>query len=125
MSTERIDVLAVPVAQNYVQFCKANGFPTSHDVESHIHAGLRSAPTSKSYSRRFDRTLRALQAARDKGMAAYRDAVASGAVIDPDALQGMSRLEAIAAGHPDNESTQAAQRLIEKRRAALARVGGA
>ncbi|WP_229979269.1 hypothetical protein [Stenotrophomonas lactitubi] len=122
-----VDVLAVmaPVVQNYVQFCCANGFPTTHDVESHIYAGLRSAPTSKSYKLRFDRALRELQARRDEGLAAYRDALAAGTVVDPEAQHGIARLEAVAAGHPDNASTQAARRLIEKRAAAaLARVKG-
>ncbi len=125
MNLEQIDTRTTagdgPVAQNYVQFCVANGYPTHHDVESHIHAGLRSAPTSKSYQRRFDRALRDLQIRRDQGVIAYRAAVASGSVVDIDPPSGsLDRLQRAAEGHPDNESTKAAIRLLAKRRADLA-----
>ena len=75
-------------------------------VQGHIHAGLRSAPQTKPYRRWFARRLAELQAERDEALAAL--------VPEP------RDLEKAAAGHPDNESTQAAQRLLAKRRQACA-----
>jgi len=98
---------------NLTQFAVSRGLPTSADVESHIHAGLRSAPTTKTYQRWFDAKLAALQAGRDEATRLFREAIASGEIIDADVQVS---LEQKAAGHPDNASTQAAQRLLAKRR---------
>ena len=97
---------------NLTQYCREHGYPTSHDVQSHIHAGLRSRPTTKTYQRRFDAELKRLQAGRDEGLLRFRKAVAAGEIIDADATLDLDR---VAQGHPDNASTQAAKRLIEKR----------
>ncbi|MGB6103636.1 MAG: hypothetical protein WBF88_07280 [Pusillimonas sp.] len=99
---------------NFVQFAKEHGLPTSHDVESHIHAGLRSKPTTKTYQRWFDKELARLQTGRDEAMRLFREAVASGEIADSDAVRNTERA---AQGHPDNRSTQAARRLLEKRAA--------
>lgn len=98
---------------NLTQFAVSVGLPTSHDVDSHIHAGLRSKPTTKTYQRRFDAELRRLQTGRDEAVHRFRAAVASGEIIDTDAHVNLQRK---ATGHPDNPSTQAARRLLEKRR---------
>ena len=99
---------------NLTQFAISIGLPTSHDVQSHIHAGLRSKPTTKTYQRRFNERLRQLQAGRDEAVRRFREAVASGEIIDADAEVGLERK---ASGHTDNASTQAAIRLLKKRRA--------
>ncbi|TEA78680.1 hypothetical protein [Allopusillimonas ginsengisoli] len=100
---------------NLTQFAAMLGLPTSHDVESHIHAGLRSAPTTKTYKRWFDSELRRLQAGRDEAVRRFRAAVTAGEIVDADADVDLER---VAQGHPDNISTQAAKRLLEKRRVA-------
>lgn len=102
--------------QNYVQFCAEHGLTTEYDVLSHIHAGLRSAPTTKTYSRWNDAELARLQREASASLAAYEAAVARGDVIRPP----KPTIEEKAAGHPDLESTKAAKRLLEKRLAAAA-----
>lgn len=99
---------------NLTQFATSQGLPTSHDVESHIHAGLRSKPTTRTYQRWFDAELARLQAGRDKAVRIFREMVAQGLIIDADADVDLERKTQ---GHPDNPSVQAARRLLEKRRA--------
>lgn len=99
---------------NLTQYAVSVGLPTTADVESHIHAGLRSRPTTKTYQRWFDARMRQLQAGRDEAVRRFRAAVASGEIIDSDAARDLER---VAQGHPDNRSTQAARRLLAKRRA--------
>lgn len=106
---------------NIVQFAVSVGLPTTHDVESHIHAGLRSKPTTKTYQRRFDAELRRLQSGRDEAVRRFRAAVAAGEIVDADAAVDLERK---ARGHPDNLSTQAAIRLLEKRRLRAQEQGG-
>lgn len=100
-----------PKVQNLVQFAVERGMVTDHDVLSHIHAGLRSMPTTKTYARRNSQELRRLQVARDATVAAYQAAVESGDIIPPP----KPTLEDRASGHPDLASTQAAIRLLGKR----------
>ena len=76
------------------------------EVQGHIHAGLRSAPTTKSYRRWYDKRLRELQDARDE---AKRDWDAVKPVVSRK-----ERLIASANGHPDLSSTKAAIRLCKK-----------
>jgi hypothetical protein len=97
--------------QNIVQFASERGLVTEYDVLSHIHAGLRSMPTTKAYARRNGQELQRLQRARDATAEAYKQAVAAGDVIPPP----KPTLQERAAGHPDLPSTQAAIRLLEKR----------
>lgn len=100
--------------QTLEQFAKERGLVTTADVQSHIHAGLRSAPDSKAHKRRYEKELQRLQNERDATTKAYQDAVARGEVRD---LTPAERLAKAAEGHPDNPSTQAAQRVLEKRKA--------
>lgn len=102
--------------QNFVQFATERGLTTDADVLSHIHAGLRSMPTTKTYKRWNESTLARLSAERDAAHIAYRKAIADGEVIEPAA----ATLEEVAAGHPDRQATQAALRLLAKRAARLA-----
>jgi hypothetical protein len=98
---------------NLVQFAQATGGTTTADVDGHIHAGLRSAPQTKTYKRFYDRTLVELQAKRDATTKAYELAVAEGRVRRPEPRT----LEEKAAGDPGMPSTQAAMRLLAKRKA--------
>lgn len=98
--------------QNIVQFCKMHGFSTDYDVLGHIHAGLRSAPQTKTYQRWNEKTLAGLKASRDAGIKAYRLAVERGDVVPPP-KQTWEEL----AAYPETERGQAAARLIEKRAA--------
>lgn len=77
------------------------------EVQGHIHAGLRSAPTSKRYQRWYYSHLTKLQDERDIAKAEW-DAV------KPPPPSRRERLIDIANGHPDNPSTQAARRLCRK-----------
>lgn len=103
-----------PPVMSLEAFARLHGLTTTADVQGHIHAGLRSKPTTKTYQRWYDRRLAELSAARDATEAAYRAAVAAGAVREPTVLE---RLHATAAGHPDNPSVAAAQRVLAKRAA--------
>jgi hypothetical protein len=94
---------------NLVQFACETGGTTDHDVESHIHAGLRSAPTTKTHKAFYERKLRELQAKRDDTRAAYDRAVASGEIVPP----AKPTLEEIASG--EGQAAEAARRLIAKR----------
>lgn len=94
------------------QFAAEHGLVTSADVESHIHAGLRSKPQTKTYDRWFARELARLQNERDATTAAYRRAVEAGDIRPHSAAE---QLNAAASGHEDNISTQAAQRVLAKR----------
>ncbi len=96
------------------QFAKAHGLITTADVDGHIHAGLRSKPQTKTYDRWNAAELKRLQDARDATHRAYREAIARGDIREPSSLE---RLQDTAAGHPDNQSTQAAQRILAKRAA--------
>lgn len=94
------------------QFAAARGLKTTADVDAHIHAGLRSAPQTKTYKRWNERALADLQAQRDETARLYREAVARGVIRPPSSLE---RLIANANGHDDNESVQAARRILAKR----------
>jgi hypothetical protein len=80
-------------------------------VDAHIHAGLRSAPRTKTYRRWYFSELQRLQDLRDKTVALYREAVEKGEVIDPNSSR-IDRLRRTAKGHPDNPSVQAARRIL-------------
>jgi HD superfamily phosphodiesterase len=51
---------------------------------------------------------------REAAIAAYNALVEAGEIVDPDQTE---RLERKAQGHPDNDSVQAARRVLEKRKA--------
>jgi hypothetical protein len=95
------------------RFAKERGLITMYDVRSHIHAGLRSAPQTKTYQRWYEAETQRLLAASAETEAAYRAAIASGEISEPP----KATLEEAAAGHPDLASTQAAIRLLAKREA--------
>ncbi len=103
-----------PRVQSLAAFATERGLTTEYDVLSHIHAGLRSAPQTKTYDRWNKATLARLQAEADATKAAYHAALEVGEVVAP-----VVTLEDRANGHPDLESTKAAQRLLEKRRRAI------
>lgn len=88
------------------------------ELRGHIHAGLRSAPTTKSYKRWYDRRLNELFAMREAAYREYYAAVDSGEIVvsKPSRIE---RLRATAAGHPDNPSVQAARRLLAAEEARL------
>ncbi len=102
----------IPV-MSLVQFAHATGGVVTADVDSHLIAGLRCAPRTKTFRRFYDRKLMDLQAKRDATTAAYEQAIAEGRIRRPAPLT----LEEKASGHPDNPSVQACIRLLEKRRA--------
>lgn len=94
-----------------VQWATGNGLVLTDAVDAHIQAGLRSAPTTKTFRRWYFAELTRLQGARDRTVQLYRTAVANGEVIDPNACR-LHRLMKTANGHPDNESVQAARRIL-------------
>ena len=86
---------------------------TSADVESHIHAGLRSAPTTKTYARWNRRRLRELQDARDEARKEYGRLIEAGEIPMVE-VNRVAKLQEAAAGLPELQSTQAARRLLAK-----------
>ena len=74
------------------------------EVQGHIHAGLRSAPTTKTYNRWYWRKLTELQDARDAAREEWRE------TAGPE-LSYKEKMIASARGHSDLESTQAARRI--------------
>ncbi|MGL4230900.1 MAG: hypothetical protein ACRCWJ_05980 [Casimicrobium sp.] len=100
--------------QNLIQWAVANKRTTTADVDGHIHAGLRSAPTTKTYKRWYQRTLARLQEERDATTRDYHAAVARGDVTPPPVLSRRERYEQLASGLPELPSVQAARRLLEK-----------
>lgn len=99
---------------NIERFAYLYGGTTTSDVQAHIHAGLRSAPTTKTYKRFFERKLAELQDKRDETLARYNEALARG---DFERPKQPSLLEKAAR---DDAIGEAARRVIEKRRARLA-----
>ena len=78
------------------------------EVQGHIHAGLRSAPTTKTYKRWYWKKLTDLQDARDAAREEWR------AVAAPEPSYRDNLVRA-ANGHPDLDSTQAARRLCDRK----------
>jgi len=78
------------------------------EVQGHIHAGLRSAPTSKVYKRWYEKRLVELQDARDKAREEWRK-------VAPPEPSYRDKLIMAANGHEDLESTKAARRLCDKK----------
>jgi len=97
---------------SFVQWAKENGFVTDADVQAHIHAGLRSAPSTKTFGTWYHQRLTMLQTLRDYAKQEYVKAIESGEITEPRKLS----LEEKADGHPDNPSVQAAKRILEKKR---------
>lgn len=97
--------------QTLEQFCIEHGYPTWHDVDGHIHAGLRSKPTTKTYDRWYQKTMKDLQDRRSAGVEAYVKAKEDGLVREPNRIE---LLKAAARGHPDNASTHAARNVLKK-----------
>ncbi len=95
------------------EYAHKKGLTFTDAVDGHIHAGLRSAPTSKKYRRWYMSELARLQDLRDKTVDMYRAAVDRGEVINPEASR-IERLMKTANGHPDNPSVQAARRIIKR-----------
>ena len=104
---------AVEVA-SFVQWAARRGLTTTADVDSHIHAGLRSAKQTKTYKRWYEAETLRLSAARSAALDTYRAEVLAGRVVNPDDDK-QGRLERTAAGHPDNPSVQAARRILAAR----------
>jgi hypothetical protein len=101
--------------QNLVQFALARGLVTMADARSHINAGLRSAPQTKTYQRWYKSETERLLAAASETERLYRAAIEAGEIAEP----APATLEERANGMPELASTQAAIRLLEKRRAHL------
>ena len=104
----------MPKPMTFSQFCTEHGLTGDAEVQGHIHAGLRCAPTTKTYSKFYESRLRELQSERSAALAQYQDAIARGEVREHTREE---TLAAAAAGHPDNRSTQAAQRVMARRAA--------
>lgn len=103
-------------ALSYNQYAARHGLVTDYDVQGHIHGGLMAAHMPRSYHRRYQKKLAELQAAREAGQLLYRQAIADGLIAPPVEKTHLQRLEEAASGDPDLASTQAAKRLLEKRK---------
>lgn len=100
---------------NLIQWSIINGYPTSYDVSSHVQAGLRSAPTSKTYQKWYYSEIAKLNQLVIEAANKYNEAVEKGLVINPDNDSRKEKLIRTAQGHPDNESVQAAIRILKNR----------
>jgi len=105
------------LVMTFAAWCAWTGTTGDADVDGHIHAGLRSAPDTKSYRRWHAWRLRTLQDERDASRSAWREAIERGLIREPTSDE---RLRAIAGGHEDNAATHAARRVMDKRAARLA-----
>ena len=105
-----------PETMPLARFARERGLTTMYEARSHIHAGLRSAPQTKTYQRWYEAETKRLFAESAKTEALYRKAIADGEIVEPRA----ATLEEAAQGHPDLASTQAAIRLLAKRAARAA-----
>lgn len=103
-----------PRVMNIEQYAKMTNGKTSLDVQAHIHAGLRSAPRTKTYKRFFDKKLAELQDARDKTKAEYDAAIERGEIVPP------ARRSLEENAERDDEAGAAARRVLERRAARLA-----
>jgi hypothetical protein len=112
--------MSAPV-MNFAQFCKVRGLTGDHDVLGHAHEGLGCRRPSKAAEKRHKARLRQLQDARDDARREYFAAIDRGEI----AAQPRRTTEQIAAGDPDKKSTQAAIRILEKRKARAAQEGSA
>jgi len=101
-----------PRPMTLARFAKERGLTTTADVDSHIHAGLRSKPETKTYDRWHKRRFDELRAARDQTEAAYRAAIDAGEVRE---LTRIETLRATARGNADNRCVIAARRVLIKR----------
>lgn len=99
-----------PPTQSLAQFAAERGLKTDYDLRSHIHAGLRSAPQTKTYKRWYEAETQRLLEASAETARLYAAAIEAGEIAAPR----KPTREEIAAGHPDLASTQAAKRLIAK-----------
>lgn len=106
--------MSEPEVMSFAMFAARHNLTTTADVDSHIHAGLRSKPLTKTYDRWNKRTLANLQTARRLAQVFYQAEIAAGRIRD---FTSQERTELNATGHPDNLSTQAALRVLAKRRA--------
>ena len=98
------------------EYLAANGAGFMDGAEPALHRTPGGFPARGNNSRRahLDRVQDAMKhnnTRREQLRAEYAAKVQSGEIVPPSRAQ---RLERIAAGHPDNPSTQAARRLLEK-----------
>ncbi|MBP8241798.1 hypothetical protein CAF53_22975 [Sphingobium sp. LB126] len=112
LAVDRDTTGAVPV-QSLDAFARERGLVTMAEARGHIHAGLRSAPTTKTFRRWYESETRRLLIEAGRTASLYQAAIDAGTIIAPP----RATLEEIANGHPDLESTHAARRVLEKRRA--------
>lgn len=114
MTGRELEALADRVAaETLVQFAQKRGLKTDYDLRSHIHAGLRSAPTTKTYARWDEQETARLMSQAAETCRLYEEAISRGEIARPK----KPSLDEIAAGDPDNTATQAAKRLLAKRAA--------
>ena len=100
---------------NYNKYAQMHNLVTDYDVLAHIHAGLRSNKDLEKYHSELQK----LQQAREQGKQKYKKALIKGEFEAPKVLSYEEKLQIAAKGHPDLKATQAAIRLLEKRKCTL------
>ncbi len=80
-----------------------------------MNAGLRSLPNKKATRKRYEKRAQELADASRETERLYAAAIESGEISPPAPRSRRAALERAAEGHPDNESTKAAKRLLAKR----------
>lgn len=94
------------------QWATENGKVTTADVDSHIHAGLRSAPQTKAFKKFYETKLKELMDARMHALVEYQELIKNGSIKE---LTKDEKLILTANGHEDNIATHAARRICAKR----------
>ncbi len=102
-----------PPRMSLGQWARANRRVVRADVESHIHAGLRSRPRWKSWARWFEAKLAELRAAADETLRDYESALERGDVLPPVEETPAERLRRKAEGV--GPAAEAAKRLLAKK----------
>lgn len=102
-----------PLPKTFEEFMAESGLDGTPDVQSHIHAGLRCAPDTKTYRRWYkselDRLQRKRDAMRDEARLLYDAALKSGMVRQPTRVEVLMKT---AQGHSDNLSVRAARSVL-------------
>jgi hypothetical protein len=109
-----------PRAVDFEQFAAEHSASRQDFGDAGLHrgrAGMPNAQRDRALARQDDQD-RSLEQRRSDVRREY-DAAVAGGEIRP--LSSRERLEATAAGHPDNEATKAAQRALEKRQGSTER----
>ncbi len=100
---------------NYIQFCVQNNYPTHYDTMSDAISMSSPGNSNNLAKSKIRNSLKALSNSQDKvleGKRAYNEYLKT---CSPDKKSLYQDVIDTANGHPDNESTQAARRILARK----------